>query len=538
MRGLSWAFLGLLSLGGCIFAGYGYDRFDEGGGGSGAAAGQVTSGSASGQGGGAGTCGLVLCDHLDGKCANPACPSVVIAHRFGTADEEQTVHALAVADDGSFALGGNYDTKPFDLAGKTIPATNGNGVDAFAAYFSVTGNVIALNSLSYLDVKLNASTKPRDLRGLTFVNPNVLFAAGTTTQTSVPRTLMAPLTVSAPTLNGGDPQIFGGLAGDDGIGIVTDGQDVYLLARTSQGFGKDLACGNFSLSAFQAGLLVAKFDNAGECGWTKMIPGDDVTPTSIAAVKASVNGVWVTGSFKNQMGPVGNKIDAGATEDMFLLKLTSSGVVDSLLQFGDGGNDTGTVRPSSIAVDDGSSGNPRIYVTGEVVGDTELFSPGAPASQVGAFVLGFDGTSQQSFFTKAYPGNTDLDQGARGLGVALDGTNLYVAGTYTTTITLDAQIPPVSDAPGGAAIFLAALDPASGDMRWFDTFPGGTQSFADATSIHLGAVTLPTGGKRVVLAGTWISTLDVSTGGTSMVLDESGAQSTKGDGFVALFDVP
>ena len=182
---------------------------------------------------------------------------------------------------------------------------------------------------------------------------------------------------------------WGGASGDDGSGVAVDASgNVYVTGDTK------------SFGAGQGDVFLLKYSSAGVLQWQKTWGGGGNDIGSGVAVDASGN-VYVTGDTKS--------FGAGS-DDAFLLKYSSAGVLQWQKTWGGGGNDIGR----GVAVD--ASG--KVYVTGY----TDSFG----ACQGDVFLLKYSSAGVLQW-QKTWGGASGDD----GSGVAVDASGkVYVTG-YT-----------------------------------------------------------------------------------------------------------
>lgn len=321
-------------------------------------------------------------------------------------------------------------------------------------------------------------------------------------------------------------RIFGGFGNDAGHGVAIDSQD-NIITVGSLGNGGDLDPGPGVFTAVgngQSDIFVQKMDANGNFLWGAAMGG---TAHDIAyAVDVDSNDdILVTGEFRNVVdfdpGPGNVSRISGGAEDIFVLKLTSSGVFQWVHSFGG----TGSERGRAITV--GPDGGP--VFTGRITSPTD-FDPGpdefllAGSFTEDAFLCKLNSGGD---FAWAFMLKTFLNEG---LAITSDaGGNIYSTGSYGTFSNNPLDLDPGPGENlifnnGGGDIWLASYTPGGGHRWGFGI--GSTQNdFPTGVAVGIG--------HRIVICGSFRQTIDMDPG-TGAFLMTSGSGSNSG-GFVALY---
>ena len=212
--------------------------------------------------------------------------------------------------------------------------------------------------------------------------------------------------------------------------------------------------------------FIAKYDNSGLFVWAKRLRGTMIEDSYGLALDASAN-VYTTGYYMGTVNfnPGGsfNLTSVSNSYDIYVLKLTSSGVFVWAKSMGGTGGDKGL----SIATD--AAGN--VYTTGIFTG-TGDFDPSASVSNLisngsnDIFISKLDASG--NFVWAKSIGGTGDDQG---LSLTTDpNSNVYVAGSFNGSVDFEpgANYYVLSSA-GAMDIFVTKFD-ASGNFGWANRF--------------------------------------------------------------------
>ncbi len=206
-------------------------------------------------------------------------------------------------------------------------------------------------------------------------------------------------------------------------------------------------------------------------GWARTFGGAGYEEGYSVALDSDGNS-YICGYFPGAVdfdpGPGENYLISNGEDDAFLCKFNAYGIFMWATSWGGSFYD----EPEDVAIDD--MGN--IYVTGDFAGTVD-FDPGpgidnhTSAGSYDVFLSVFDSDGN---FQKAFTwGGSEYDSG---YAVTIDGSgNVYVAGTFTSTIDLDPDPVDVENhtSIGNADIFIIKLD-STGDYAWGHTWGGSS----------------------------------------------------------------
>jgi uncharacterized membrane protein YgdD (TMEM256/DUF423 family) len=248
---------------------------------------------------------------------------------------------------------------------------------------------------------------------------------------------------------------FGGTSSDAGKGITVDSSGNSYI--TGYFYGTvDFGAGNVT-SAGTADIFVLKLNSSGTFQWVNTFGGTLFDVGNAIAVDSSGNS-YITGHFGGTVDFGGGNVTSAGSDDIFVLKLNSSGTFQWVKTFGGTSYDVGF----AITVD--SSGNS--YITGYFYGTVD-FGAGnvtsAGSDDIFVLKLNSSGTFQ---WVKTF-GGTLFDVGN---AIAVDSSgNSYITGYFGGTVDFGGG--DVTSA-GSGDIFVLKLN-SSGTFQWVNTF-GGT----------------------------------------------------------------
>ena len=250
------------------------------------------------------------------------------------------------------------------------------------------------------------------------------------------------------------------------------------------------------IAGLQAQVVPSWINNFGAAGNDF---GNDI------AVDAAGNR-YITGQYQNTVdfdpGPGMTPLTASAASDIFVVKLNSSGSLVWAKSFGGSGTDAGT----SIAVD----ASQNVYFTG--FGGSINFGGGLlTATGVDGYVCKLD-ASGNFVWAKALGGTGNQ----RGRGIATDGTNVYVAGEFTVSLSLFSfTAGQQNDA------FTAKLSGTDGSTIWARQFQGAIG--ATVTGQQYGQGVTVDGSGNVITVGRFEGTVNFNPGGSAFNLTSNGS---------------
>ena len=309
-----------------------------------------------------------------------------------------------------------------------------------------------------------------------------------------------------------------------GGAVAVDGSGNVLIAGTFTGtVNFDPNAGNTSFSAASRNdVYIAKYDPSGALLWARDVVGTAgaIDEGYALAVDGSGN-VAVAGSFQNTAAFGAFSVTAGGAFDSFVAKLSPSGTF--LWAAATTGSGPSVAQSAGVTFD--PSGN--VIATGFFAQNVD-FDPGP-----GTLNLPYVG-SRDIFVQKLSPsgalvwaksfGGTDIDQGN---AIAADAAgNLYVTGTFSSTVNFDPSNAATNLTAGGFEDgFLLKLSP-SGSLAWVKDQAETGFSAAQGTGVGLD------GSGHVFVAGYYQGTLSLDPTAAGAVLHSAGSY----DVFVAEYD--
>ncbi|MDI1478845.1 hypothetical protein [Polyangium sp. y55x31] len=467
-------------------------------------------GGAGGQGGGGSggepggvDCHPAFCDATPVCSPSASCASLGWSARWGAVDQ-QRVHALA-SDGTRVALAGTYNGQSFEMgegSPKTLPLASPN-YDYEAYVTLLDGNGVATWAAP---VALGIGYQPRTAYAVAFAGSDVVVAGTSSfTEGGIPDSDVF-IRKFTPGMN--DAIIdkatfqFGGDGLDEAVAVAASATGEFYVAGTiTASSSKTVSCSAEVLPT--SGMFVAGFSAAGTCQWFVQAAGN-VTPTALVLQK---NELRVVGHFEGTLTlPNGSAFTAKAgTTDSFILGLAhlSGAVLDSKQISAGSGK---AVRAAAAT----STSDGTLYIAGQLEGKTSVEPDLVSDGQLAAFVMpiGLE-NSWKRVFTG---GQAQMLGDVAGTSLALTPAGaLYFAGTFRESIDIDPASPSGTFERAGANPFLAKIDPASGELSWFDVFNGkGQTTFTRGFYV----TTLQTG---IVLAGNWITDFNFSEDGSKVL---------------------
>jgi len=279
---------------------------------------------------------------------------------------------------------------------------------------------------------------------------------------------------------------FGGTTSDIGYGITVDSSGNSYITGYFSGT-VDFGGGNVT-SAGGYDIFVLKLNSSGTFQWVNIFGGTTSDIGYDITVDSSGNS-YITGSFEGTVDFGGGNVTSAGTNDIFVLKLNSSGTFQWVNTYGGTSFDLGY----DITVD--SSGNS--YIIGYFQGTVD-FGGGnvTSAGSYDIFVLKLNssGTFQ---WVNTYGGTS----GDIGIGITVDSSgNSYITGYFSGTVDFGGGN--VTSA-GSLDIFVLKLN-SSGTFQWVNTFGG--------TSIDIGYdITVDSSGNSYI-TGYFYGTVDFGAG--------------------------
>ncbi|MBS3915241.1 MAG: T9SS type A sorting domain-containing protein [Bacteroidetes bacterium] len=227
---------------------------------------------------------------------------------------------------------------------------------------------------------------------------------------------------------------IGGWDDDYGLDVTVDKYgNMYVAGMFGTDCDFDPGAGTFGLSSYGEGdAFVLKLDASGKLIWAKNFGGILYDAAKKAVVDDSGN-VYVCGTFKGEadMNPdiAVNSLTAFGSNDIFLLKLDSSGKFQWAKQYGGAG--------SELAIDMILT-SPSLLLTGYFVGTAD-FNPNTGVNAITSegkldvFILQLDFNGNLNWVKRIGAAGDDF-----GLSIATDAKkDIYVSGYFEATVDMD-----------------------------------------------------------------------------------------------------
>ncbi|PKO06779.1 MAG: hypothetical protein CVU41_05450 [Chloroflexi bacterium HGW-Chloroflexi-3] len=250
--------------------------------------------------------------------------------------------------------------------------------------------------------------------------------------------------------------LVGGSDDDRGYALDVENGSAYLTGIT---YSSDFPTTNDSRYKNGGDIFVTKLSSNGGVSYSTLLGGSSVDAGHSIAARSGI--AWITGetSSNNFAGTL-----KGVT-DIFVAKMTTAGLQDSVRLFGGRQDDRGY----AIAMDDAGD----IYVTGMTASSDFAVTEGSFGGVYDAFLLKLTSTST---LYSTFLGGTSTDRGA---GITLDS----LGGIVLTGNTQSSDFPVTSNAfqstnAGNTDAFLTRFFLAGSDvgLRSFSTYLGGSDS--------------------------------------------------------------
>ena len=257
---------------------------------------------------------------------------------------------------------------------------------------------------------------------------------------------------------------YGSTLNDLGRDVAIDSNDnIYMLGnyRGTVDFG-----GGDENGAVNGDIFLVKFNSSGVFQWV-YTAGASAADDSRALALDSNDNPYITGSFTGTVDFGGGNITAANTDDLFILKLNSSGAYQNIYT----SNIFTTQKGKGLAVD--SSGN--IYATGTFSGTVDFGGGNITTSGNDIYLLKLN-----SSFAFQWVKRFAVDNGGAGLALGLAVTvdedgNVYSVGQIGSTIDLGGG----SQGFGGQNDAYIVKHDSSGSFQWSKTFGSGSQNNID-----------------------------------------------------------
>ena len=255
---------------------------------------------------------------------------------------------------------------------------------------------------------------------------------------------------------------YGASNNDLGRDVAIDSNDnIYLTGnfRGTVDFGGGDVSSNPSSNAY---IFLVKFNSSGVFQWVYTAGGTGVDDVRSLALDSSDN-PYITGSFQSTVNFGGGNTTAANTNDLFILKLNSSGAYQSIYT----SNIDTTQKAKGLFID--SSGN--VYATG-IFQNTVNFGGGNIISSGQDIYLLKLNSSLAFQWVKRFAGyqNGSLST-SLGAAVTVDEDgNVYSVGQISGTYNLGG----INQVSGGNKDAFIVKHDASGNFQWSKTLGGGS----------------------------------------------------------------
>lgn len=225
----------------------------------------------------------------------------------------------------------------------------------------------------------------------------------------------------------------GGSGTDMGFKIAVSGTALYISGSFSEtiNFNTPSASGTNELtSAGSRDAFVAKYNTSGDFEWARRAGGSDSDDANAIAVVGT--DIYITGSFAgtgnfNTPSATGiNELISNGSQDIFVAKYNSSGVLQWVKRAGGTGIDNGLGIVAS---------NTDVYLTGQFSQTANFNSPSAAGSneivsagEYDVFIAKYTSAGVLQWVKRAGGSGEDL-----GVGITLAGTDVYLTGAFNST---------------------------------------------------------------------------------------------------------
>ena len=252
---------------------------------------------------------------------------------------------------------------------------------------------------------------------------------------------------------------YGSNYNDLGRDVAIDSNDnIYMLGnyRGTVDFG-----GGDENGANSGDIFLVKFNSSGVFQWV-YTAGASAADDSRALALDSNDNPYITGSFRDTVNFGGGNITAANTDDLFILKLNSSGAYQNIYT----SNIFTTQKGKGLAVD--SSGN--IYATGTFSGTVDFGGGNITTSGNDIYLLKLN-SSLAFQWVKRFARDDGAAGQALGLAVTVDEDgNVYSVGQIAGNYNLGGQ----NVVSGGNNDAYIVKYDSSGTFQWSKTFGGGS----------------------------------------------------------------
>lgn len=259
---------------------------------------------------------------------------------------------------------------------------------------------------------------------------------------------------------------YGSNYNDLGRDVAIDSNDnIYMLGnyRYTVDFG-----GGDEINNNNSDIFLVKFNSSGVFQWVYTAGASEADDSRALALDSNDN-LYITGSFRDTVNFGGGNITAANLDDLFILKLNSSGAYQNIYT----SNIFTTQKGKGLAVD--SSGN--IYATGTFSGTVDFGGGNITSSGNDIYLLKLNSSFAFQWVKRFAVDNGSTGQ-ALGLAVTVDEDgNVYSVGQIGGSVDF-----------GGGTINFGSQDDAyivkydsSGSFQWSKTFGSASANNIDKT---------------------------------------------------------
>jgi len=264
---------------------------------------------------------------------------------------------------------------------------------------------------------------------------------------------------------------LGGSQADNGICRTADwAGNSYLTGQFNGSADFDPGPGAFTFTAASAlsDVFITKLDSSGNLLWAKQIGGTAADVATALTITPFSSDIYLTGYFGGTAdfdpGQGVFTLTATGNQDVFVVKLDSSGNFQWAIRVGSTGNDQGL----TIATEETANGN--IYLSGKFSGTAD-FDPDTAAYNLTAvgtsdiFILKLNAAGQ-FLWARSFTGNGASDELALAIAITPDSSgSILTTGYYSGTTDFDPGPNSFDLTAVNHDIFLTKIDSA-GNFVW------------------------------------------------------------------------
>ena len=268
----------------------------------------------------------------------------------------------------------------------------------------------------------------------------------------------------------------GGTQSDRGQALHTDARGYSAVGGS---FNGSITMNSINLSggSGQSGFI-AVYDSVGTIQWARANTGTG-TATVLGITRDGSGNILATGYFTGSITWGTTALSSSGSEDIFVVKYSSSGTFLWAIKAGGSSIDQG------FAISADASGN--VYVTGYITGAVSFGALNTTASFYDAFLVKYNASGVEQWLQKGGGSSTDY-----GRGVAVDASgNVYLAGDIYGTGNCTFGTVTVNGA-GAYDAFIAKYNNA-GTIQWVRTGGGALNDRFTAASVDPSGNVLVTG---------------------------------------------